>query len=455
METALGGVAHAPRRKTRRWLPAWTSRLNTLAVGTAPNATRWEVGLAIVALFALGRTPVLFLRERMADLFGGTAGRLWPDDAVMRGTFVAVEVAVLLVAMRRSRPSTLLRQPLLLAFLGVAWASLAWSERPSVTVWRVSLFVGVAIVGWYIGHRFTLRQQVQVVAGVGAVAVATTLIALVAWPELARTSAGVEGQWSGMYVNRQLLGPVLCLGLIAAALLLTFAPHWMKFGVLVVAAVGVFILYKAGNRTGPVALVVAAAIAGGILVVRRPARTILTVPGGAVLSIGMVTIGGGLVSWHWTTILNGLGRRADLTSRTEMWAVDRHFLSMRPITGWGFETIWANPITIQHARAAFGGRFPYSSHSGYYEILLGVGYLGFAIFVAFLVFALWRSFLLAWRSDDVVSIWPLAMITFSIVANLSESFFASGQAIWALTVAAAVAATECGRPTHAKKRAIS
>jgi hypothetical protein len=81
--------------------------------------------------------------------------------------------------------------------------------------------------------------------------------------------------------------------------------------------------------------------------------------------------------------------------------------------------------------------------------------VGFAVFVAFLVFALWKAFLLAWRSDDIVSVWPLAMIVFSIVANLSESFFVAGEAVWALTVAAAVAATEWGRLTPAKERAIS
>ncbi len=446
--TALGGVARPSRRKVSRRASGVVRDLSAVATGASTKPARWEIGLVIFALFVLGRGPVLFLRERMADVFGGPPGVLWPEDNVIRGAFIAVEAAVIVVAILRSRPSTLLRQPFLIVFLAVAWASIAWSERPQVTIWRVSLFIGAAFVGWYIGHRFTLRQQAGIVAGVGAAAVVSTLLALVAWPDFASSTAGAEGVWSGMYTNRQVLGPVLCLGLLAAAFLFAEVKRQQRIAIAVGAAMGIYMLLRAGNRTGPIAFAVAIAISAGIYVIRKPGRAILTTPGGAVLSVGLVTIIGGLISWNWSTILDLMGRSSNLTRRTEIWDLDLRFLSMRPLTGWGFETVWANPITAQHAQAAFSGNFPHSSHSGYYEILLGVGAIGFSVFVAFLAYALWRAFLLGWRGSDVMSLWPLALLVFVVVVNLSESRWVAGEAMWSLTVAAAVAATEWAKKTQ-------
>ena len=226
----------------------------------------------IFALFALGRGPVLFLRERMADVFGGSAGVQWPEDNVIRGVFIAVEAAVIVVAVLRSRPSTLLRQPFLIVFLAVAWASLAWSERPQVTLSRVSLFIGAAFVGWFVGHRFTLRQQVWIVAGVGAAAVASTLLALVAWPDIAMSTPGAEGVWSGMYVNRQVLGPVLCLGLLASAFLFTEVDTRMRIAIAVVGLIDV-ICYRARQLPGTDSVCVALRSRAASAVRRRAARS--------------------------------------------------------------------------------------------------------------------------------------------------------------------------------------
>jgi len=442
--TALETVAHPSKRKASgRSGSAVGLRSATFRSASVP--TVWELGLVIFVLFLLGRGPLIFLRDRLADVFEGPSGVLWADDNVVRGVFLVVEATVVIVALFRSRPATALRQPFLIVFLAVVWASLAWSGIPQVTVWRVSLFIGGAVVGWYIGHRFTLLQQTWIVGGVGGLAVVSTLLALVVWPDRARSTAGVEGVWSGMYTNRQILGPVLCFGLLVAPFVFAKAGNRLRIAVAVGAVVDIYILVRAGNRTGPVALAVALAVSAGIYAVRRPGRAILTTPGGAVLSVGMVTIVGGLISWNWSTILDLMGRSSNLTNRTAIWDLDLHYISLRPLTGWGFEAFWANPLNSKHASAAFDGNFPYSAHSGYYEILLGVGAIGFAVFVSFLGYGLWRAFLLGWRGNDALSLWPLALLVFLLVVNLSESRWISGEAMWALTVAAAVAATEWGR----------
>ena len=139
------------------------------AVATAAAPQRWEFYLALAALFLLGRTPILFFRERLNSLFGGSAGVIWQNDMVVRGAFIAVHIVVLVVALRKANPSRLLQQPVLLLLLAWAWASMAWSVEPDLSTLRAGMFVGTTILGWYIGDRFSLRDQASMVAGVGGV----------------------------------------------------------------------------------------------------------------------------------------------------------------------------------------------------------------------------------------------------------------------------------------------
>jgi O-antigen ligase len=157
--------------------------------------------------------------------------------------------------------------------------------------------------------------------------------------------------------------------------------------------------------------------------------------------VGLVTGYIGLiVQWNWETIVHWLGRRMNLSKRTLIWSVDSRFSDLQPWKGWGFEALWSHPPAVSTFQA-LTKTFPYSSHSGYYEVLLSTGRIGVGVFVAFLVVAAWRAFRFAWDGLDSASIWPLTYLVFAAVANASESLFVSGEAVWALTVAAAVSAT--------------
>ena len=122
-----------------------------------------------------------------------------------------------------------------------------------------------------------------------------------------------------------------------------------------------------------------------------------------------------------------------------MWEVDRLFIEQRPWKGWGFEAVWAHPPAIEQAIAIFQ-TFPYSSHNGYYEIWLGLGGVGLAVFISFLALAAWSAFSLAWREEGGLDgLWPLTVLAFAVVINFSESLFVASDTVWAITVMAAVA----------------
>ncbi len=424
----------------------------------AEHLANWEWVVTVAALFLLGRTPILFLRLRLAGLFGGRTSPLWQDDLVVLFSFAAIIAVMVVIAARRANVAALLHQPLLLATVAVAWLSVAWSVEPAVTLRRSLLFAGTAVVGWYIGDRFSPRDQARLVIRVAWVGVATSLVALAIWPDLATSSGRNLGWFSGAYVNRNALGLVLSTGLLASLFLFweTKRKAWVAAGAVLLLAM----LFATKNRTGPVALVVAVVITLSVHWLRKNAKTSMTAAGGALFFLTTFGTVGFTIHYYWVEILGWLGRDVSLTRRTDIWQLVRFFSGEKSWFGWGFEAIWANSGAIGKAQAARGalhahmgpgvpGGWPYAAHNGYFEMLLSVGRVGFAIFLGFLVVATWRAFEFAWQRRDMSSLWPLSFIVFAVVTNFSESAFVSSEALWALTVAAAVGATECARRQHA------
>jgi uncharacterized membrane protein len=431
-----------PRVITRR------RALRSVAAGAEETASSvravpgWEWGLAVVTLFMLSRTSVLFYRERIADLIGApSAFPMWLNDTAVRVSLLVALGSIYILAARRCDHRDLLREPLLLAFLLICVASISWSIEPVVSVWRVTIFVGTAVMGFYLGTRYTARELVGIVGAACAIGAIMSLIAAVVWPGVARYTNRLPGHWSGVYLNRNLLGIVMVTGLLTLPFLWATLPRNRRPALIAIGLIELFLMNRAGGpRTSQLGLLAAAAVGLALVAVRR-ATTRSLKPFGGAFAVGLVTGYIGLiVQWNWETIVHWLGRRMNLSKRTLIWSVDSRFSDLQPWKGWGFEALWSHPPAVSTFQA-LTKTFPYSSHSGYYEVLLSTGRIGVGVFVAFLVVAAWRAFRFAWDGLDSASIWPLTYLVFAAVANASESLFVSGEAVWALTVAAAVSAT--------------
>ncbi len=185
------------------------------------------------------------------------------------------------------------------------------------------------------------------------------------WNDLARATGRALGQWSGIYVNRNLLGLVLSYGLLATLFWLSDAPNPRPAAGLVV----VFgaLLFKTGSRTGPVAFAGALAVASAVWLFRRQGSSRMSAASGAYVSFATLGTLGLFVHYYWAEEPRVVGPRPTLTSRTFIWEVDRYFADQRPWTGQGFEALWTNPKAIEQAYGATG-RYPYSAHNGYFEV---------------------------------------------------------------------------------------
>lgn len=401
----------------------------------------WEWVLAGLALLAIARSPLLFLRQETMDIFGGEIPRQWRDDTLLVSAFITVQLAVLVVALVRCPPRTLLRQPWLLGLLAVAWASTAWSVMPEVTQQRALTFAGTAVIGWYIGARWSLRGQVAIVAGSGAVGAFASVLLLVFWWDRAQATEGlVSNRWHGIYLNANLFGLAMAIAVIATVVMIFSLRGRWQVAAIIAAAVEAFLLLQTDSIASQLTCIAAILVMGFVALLRRvrpQLRLPLAAGAGAIVAVGTA-----LVLAFDSILLDRFGRSSTLSGRTEMWEINADYFGEKPLKGWGFEALFRYPPAIEDVTERWG-RYPWSAHSGYYEVLLGVGLIGLAFFLVFLAVTTWRSGRFALRADprDYISLWPIGILAYALLINTAESFITSNEPPFALVVAVAVAVT--------------
>ncbi len=91
---------------------------------------------------------------------------------------------------------------------------------------------------------------------------------------------------------------------------------------------------------------------------------------------------------------------SDLTGRLPLWKYCFRRSAERPIQGWGFNTFISPKNMFEVARNV--GWTPGSTHSGYVDAIMGLGYVGAAILIFFLLTALARAYNLSRRYPEYI-----------------------------------------------------
>jgi len=133
---------------------------------------------------------------------------------------------------------------------------------------------------------------------------------------------------------------------------------------------------------------------------------------GIIFGLITVFVGGSTVS----SVTSSLGRDATLTGRTEIWADLLPVALQRPWAGHGFGGFWTTK-----ARVIFDIS---EAHSGYLDILLGLGFIGLVLFSMFLVSTCRKAQNDLNKDFD----WAVLIICFFLMAvihNVAETSFNS------------------------------
>lgn len=140
-------------------------------------------------------------------------------------------------------------------------------------------------------------------------------------------------------------------------------------------------------------------------------------------------------------VAKSMGRKEDLTGRTEIWALLIHMVP-NPVVGAGFESFWFGP-RLAKLWVIDGGAFYgiNEAHDGYLEVYLNLGMIGVGL-LAVILFRGYRNSIDAFRRDPMFGNLTLAYVLTAAVYSITEAGFRMGNPIWFFLLLSVVARSE-------------
>lgn len=248
-----------------------------------------------------------------------------------------------------------------------------------------------------------------------------------------------NGDWAGIYFNRNSLALYAALGVLASAFLL--APAWRRAGripswIVAVVLVGALVmdvrLITGSDALTPLVALAAAGVAVGLALAGH------RLVAGGVAAARVVVLAGGVgvvvavVGWLTRGVwLDLAGRDSDLTGRADLWDVALEWAWRRPFRGFGYLGTWSDQRFLADVAAARGTLLG-SAHNSFVEAFLGTGLLGLAALVALVVVLYLRTGIRAATTPQPATLLPFTVLVFVVVENLTETLLVGNQLAVAL-----------------------
>jgi O-antigen ligase len=194
-------------------------------------------------------------------------------------------------------------------------------------------------------------------------------------------------------------------------------------------------------------------VLGGGLMLATSMPLIRYKPAAVHALIFIVLLGGGLMFLLGgrAAVTEALGRKPDLTGRTEIWDILIP-MAPNPIGGAGFETFWMGPRVERIFELVGGPQMTNEAHNGYIEVYLNLGFFGLAL-SALILGQGYRTTFRAFRRDRGFGALLLAYVVTAVTYNVSEAGFRMlGMEWFVLQLSIMVASRTAGIAKYAPQR---
>jgi exopolysaccharide production protein ExoQ len=364
-----------------------------------------------------------------------------------RAVFALLLVGGLIVLIHRGRKTSAALKASwpILAYFCFCLASVIWSDFPDVAIKRWVKAIGDLVMVLIIATDGNpIGALKRFLARTGFILLPASVLLIKYYPALGRGYDPWYGTpWNtGVTTNKNVLGVV--------AFLLSLGALWRVLALLrpkgqpdrrrhllaqaALLAFGVALLVMANSATSRACFALGAVIlvAASLAAFRRHPRAVHAL-------VIIIVVGGGLslLFAGTTDIAHALGRKSDLTGRTEIWNVLIPMVP-NPVVGAGFESFWLGK-RLQDIRQIFAGNPLNEAHNGYIEVYLNLGCIGFGLIALILATGYLRA-MAAFRRDPMFAGLLLAVIVPAAIYSFTEAGFRMLDPIWVFLLLAVVAA---------------
>ncbi len=306
----------------------------------------------------------------------------------------------------------------LLVFVSVAMFSLVWSADFSNTLGINRGLIRTFIFGAYFATRYSLKEQMKILAWVIGIAAVLSLVVCLVIP-----SYGIgEDGWQGIFPYKNFMGRSMVLGAILF-LLMTFnksRQHWISwigFGLTILLAV----LSQSSTSILLLLLLLSQMPLYGLIQQQYKLRVIL-------LSLACILIGAVvmlIVANQEIILVDVLGEGTTFNGRTPIWSLIIETVSQeRPWLGYGYGAFWTSDAGVHVILNTWASDLAipesFNAHSVYLEIFANLGLLGLVLYGIVFITVSIQSAILLLSDKKIEFFWLFQLLLFTILASLAD-----------------------------------
>jgi len=388
------------------------------------------VFICVAFVYLLALIPTFFLLQGI--------GR---GDLLHRVLGYGVQGAnILLIFIWRKRVFPIfIKEKLLWVLIAIALVSVFWSDKLLITIGDNFTLIRVILFGIYFGTRYSLKEQVRLLAWMLGIVTVVSILFILALPShgvmgmgriLTQQMIAHQGRWQGIFGHKNTLGRNMVL---SSLVFLLFTPAnrkyrwvpWIGF------VLSVLLIEGSGSKTSLIILLTIILL----LILYRTLRWKyqIVIP----FLITLILVGGSistLLVSNAEAILGVFGRDLTLTGRTDLWMAVLDKIWERPWLGYGYGAFWSRDGEAAMIWSIIKWE-AVNSHNGFLDIWLELGLLGLSVFTFQFILNCCRAVSCIRQTKNKEGFFPLAYLTFLFMANLTESSFFKQDFLWSLYVA--------------------
>jgi exopolysaccharide production protein ExoQ len=400
--------------------------------------------------------PTLTLIARQAPYFSGPAraSEVYQNGAAMGGgggSHLSLYVNLLfllgfLLVGHRLVWTTLKRNLLIPAMLGLAVCSVLWSPCPGITL-QICIEVGLCtLFGCYLSARYDTERLMEFVIFMGTLAALLSICFVYALPSYGLFRGYARDAWQGICNHKNSLG-------ISMAYVLSpifFTSSYGRGRKLLYGALTLLVIWKSRSVGAMCDTAGMLVFVASLSLIRRLRTRELALFVILATTFGLTALALGVHFWPQLTTL--VGKDPSMTGRAPIYAEVWRSLMKHPILGYGFGGFWyAGNFEAQRVRLATGWPNIGYSESGILELALQGGFVVVGLVVAMIAKAIIQGIrLLRSPSYSPRVGWFLTILLLAALTNLDAGWLMTADTLdWVLILIACIGLNAEARRAHA------
>ena len=313
----------------------------------------------------------------------------------------------------------------ILPFLIFSGFSIIWSVSKDISFYRWLILIFTIITGGYIGLRYNLRETISSLSSFSLWIIFLSIILVVFFSYIGVMDYHIiQGAWKGIYWHKNHMG--LIASFVSILFLINIVNSFrekrkLKFAWIFLYVISLLVIYGSDSVAAYFTTLFSN---GGIVLAQIWLNFRSKIQKRHYIILVIILIFISLVIFinidRFFSIFN---RNATLTGRIPMWSyLYNTYISNRLLGGYGFNAFWYLASHRVAVGLAAGYPDPFViADNGFIDIFVNIGVIGLFLFLIFYLGAWWRSIKFAWKANNINGFFPLIVMAFTLIANISWS----------------------------------